>query len=90
MLFSVSVAISGLISAATAETILGVTVFTRLGDRKLSRLKELKQQLTAQERRNNTPSYKLTDSGFQQNLQVGSDYRDLHIAADAPKQILGT
>ncbi|BCS18787.1 uncharacterized protein APUU_11615A [Aspergillus puulaauensis] len=31
----------------------------------------------------------LTNLGLQQNFQVGSDYRDLYISSDSPKQILG-
>ncbi|BCS21547.1 uncharacterized protein APUU_21979S [Aspergillus puulaauensis] len=63
----------GLISSTTAETILGVTVFTRNGDRTPKHY----------------PDPALTNLGFQQNLQVGSDFRDLYIDPSSPKQILG-
>ncbi|KAL2826283.1 histidine phosphatase superfamily [Aspergillus cavernicola] len=74
MLVSLAVALTGgLISSVGAETILGVVVFTRNGDRTSKHY----------------PGYTLTNLGFQQNLQVGSDYRDLYITPNAPKQILG-
>ncbi|KAL4781242.1 histidine phosphatase superfamily [Aspergillus varians] len=65
--------IVALVSSAAAETILGVVVYTRHGDR------------TAK----HYPNYALTNLGFQQNLQVGSDYRDLYISGNASKRILG-
>lgn len=35
------------------------------------------------------PDPALTNLGFQQNQQVGSDYRNLYIDPSSPKQILG-
>ncbi|KAH6699686.1 histidine phosphatase superfamily [Leptodontidium sp. MPI-SDFR-AT-0119] len=65
------IAVSGLISTAVAETIHGVTVFTRHGTSK------------------HYSGYGLTTLGFTENYEVGSDYRDLYVAAGAPKKILG-
>ncbi|KAF3933861.1 hypothetical protein ABW19_dt0202024 [Dactylella cylindrospora] len=55
------------------ETILGLTVFSRHGDRNSKHYS----------------GYGLTELGFQQNFQVGSFYRDLYISSSSPKQILG-
>ncbi|KAL4877741.1 histidine phosphatase superfamily [Aspergillus karnatakaensis] len=62
-----------LIGSVSAETILGVTVYTRHGDRSSKHYK----------------GYMLTNLGLQQNFQVGSDYRDLYISPNSAKQILG-
>ncbi|OJJ62416.1 hypothetical protein ASPSYDRAFT_109831, partial [Aspergillus sydowii CBS 593.65] len=64
---------SALVSSVGAETILGVTVYTRHGDRSSKHY----------------PGYMLTNLGLQQNFQVGSDYRDLYVSSDSSKQILG-
>ncbi|KAL3447641.1 histidine phosphatase superfamily [Aspergillus insuetus] len=64
---------SALLDSVSAETILGVTVYSRHGDRTSKHYK----------------GYMLTNLGLQQNYQVGSDYRDLYIASSSPKQILG-
>ncbi|KAJ0421466.1 histidine phosphatase superfamily [Aspergillus carlsbadensis] len=64
---------SALLGSVSAETILGVTVYSRHGDRTSKHYK----------------NYMLTNLGLQQNYQVGSDYRDLYIASSSPKQILG-
>ncbi|KAL4964322.1 histidine phosphatase superfamily [Aspergillus stella-maris] len=65
--------LAGLTATASAETILGVTVYTRNGDRTSKHY----------------PNYDLTNLGYAQNQQVGSDYRARYIASNAPKQILG-
>ncbi|USP79100.1 phosphoglycerate mutase-like protein [Curvularia clavata] len=62
-----------LLATVQAETILGVTVFTRHGDRTSKHYK----------------GYNLTNLGIQQNYNVGADYRDLYISANSSKQILG-
>ncbi|KAF2794948.1 phosphoglycerate mutase-like protein [Melanomma pulvis-pyrius CBS 109.77] len=64
---------SGLLLTAQAETILGVTVFTRHGDRQSKHYS----------------GYGLTALGTQQNFQVGGDYRSIYIASNSSKQILG-
>ncbi|KAL3485037.1 histidine phosphatase superfamily [Aspergillus germanicus] len=64
---------SALLDSVSAETILGVTVYSRHGDRTSKHYK----------------GYMLTNLGLQQNYQVGSDYRDRYIASSSPKQILG-
>ncbi|KAL3458361.1 histidine phosphatase superfamily [Aspergillus heterothallicus] len=69
-----AVALSGALSDfVSAETILGVTVYSRHGDRTSKHYK----------------GYMLTNLGLQQNFQVGSDYRDLYVSSGSPKQILG-
>ncbi|KAF3924900.1 hypothetical protein ABW21_db0206862 [Orbilia brochopaga] len=55
------------------ETILGLTVFSRHGDRTSKHY----------------AGYSLTNLGFQQNFQTGSFYRDLYLESGSPKQILG-
>lgn len=55
------------------ETILGLTVFTRHGDRNSKTYS----------------GYGLTSLGFQQNFQVGSVYRDIYLSSNSSKQILG-
>ncbi|KAF0637446.1 hypothetical protein FPSE5266_06669 [Fusarium pseudograminearum] len=55
------------------ETVLGVTVFSRHGDRTSKHYK----------------GYTLTNLGFQQNYQVGAYYRSTYLEAGASKQILG-
>ncbi|CEL11524.1 hypothetical protein ASPCAL14626 [Aspergillus calidoustus] len=64
---------SALLGSVSAETILGVTVYSRHGDRTSKHYK----------------GYMLTNLGLQQNYQVGSDYRDLYIESESPKRILG-
>ncbi|KEY74586.1 hypothetical protein S7711_05018 [Stachybotrys chartarum IBT 7711] len=59
--------------SVVAETILGVTVFSRHGDRTSKHY----------------PGYGLTTLGFQQNYRVGADYQALYLAGDSPKRILG-
>ncbi|KAH7132147.1 histidine phosphatase superfamily [Dendryphion nanum] len=65
--------IPALILPTSAETILGVTVFTRHGDRTSKHYS----------------GYGLTNLGLQQNFQVGGDYRNLYIASNSSKRILG-
>ncbi|KAF2281019.1 phosphoglycerate mutase-like protein [Westerdykella ornata] len=64
---------SGLVLPAVGETVLGVTVFTRHGDRTSKHY----------------PGYSLTPLGVQQNFRVGGDYRKRYIASNSPTQILG-
>lgn len=82
---------AGLVSAVVGETIHGVTVFTRHGDRKLPLVSDKKTT-------NENPllgnskhysGYQLSPLGITENFEVGSDYRDLYIAAGSQKQILG-
>ncbi|KFZ02934.1 hypothetical protein V502_11368 [Pseudogymnoascus sp. VKM F-4520 (FW-2644)] len=65
--------VAGLVSAVVGETIHGVTVFTRHGDRNSKHYS----------------GYQLSPLGITENFEVGSDYRDLYIAAGSQKQILG-
>lgn len=60
-------------AAVLGETVLGVTVFSRHGDRTSKHY----------------PGAALTNLGAQQNHQVGAVYRQTYLAAGAPKQILG-
>ncbi|KAK6519559.1 hypothetical protein TWF281_003385 [Arthrobotrys megalospora] len=55
------------------ETILGLTVFTRHGDRNSKHY----------------PGYGLTNLGFQQNFRTGGLYREIYLSANSSKQILG-
>ncbi|KAK6333985.1 hypothetical protein TWF696_002496 [Orbilia brochopaga] len=55
------------------ETILGLTVFTRHGDRTSKHY----------------AGYSLTNLGFQQNFQTGNFYRDQYLESGSPKRILG-
>ncbi|KAK6501774.1 hypothetical protein TWF481_009600 [Arthrobotrys musiformis] len=55
------------------ETILGLTVFTRHGDRNSKHY----------------PGYGLTNLGFQQNFQTGGLYRETYLSSNSSKQILG-
>ncbi|EPS41336.1 hypothetical protein H072_4767 [Dactylellina haptotyla CBS 200.50] len=55
------------------ETILGLTVFSRHGDRTSKHYS----------------GYSLTNLGFQQNYQTGSFYRNLYLSSNSSKQILG-
>ncbi|KAL3478274.1 histidine phosphatase superfamily [Aspergillus californicus] len=73
MILSLLALSGGFVSSVTAETILGVTVYSRHGDRTSKHY----------------PGYMLTNLGLQQNYQVGSDYRDLYISSTSPKRILG-
>ncbi|KAF5234925.1 hypothetical protein FAUST_7356 [Fusarium austroamericanum] len=59
--------------AVLGETVLGVTVFSRHGDRTSKHYK----------------GYTLTNLGFQQNYQTGAYYRSIYLEAGAGKQILG-
>ncbi|KAH6612410.1 histidine phosphatase superfamily [Boeremia exigua] len=61
-----------LLAPAQAETILGVTVFSRHGDRTSKHYK----------------GYNLTNLGLQQNYDVGQDYRSIYLNSSSPKQIL--
>ncbi|KAK4156099.1 histidine phosphatase superfamily [Chaetomidium leptoderma] len=65
--------LGGLAAAATAETIYGVVVFARHGDRTTKHF----------------GSQVLTPLGAQQVFQVGSDYRARYLAADSPHRIRG-
>ncbi|KAK6358501.1 hypothetical protein TWF730_007833 [Orbilia blumenaviensis] len=58
---------------AFGETILGLTVFSRHGDRNSKHYS----------------GYGLTNLGFQQNFQTGGLYRDTYLSANSSKQILG-
>ncbi|KAJ1337203.1 lysosomal acid phosphatase [Microdochium nivale] len=60
-------------AAVVGETVLGVTVFSRHGDRTSKHY----------------PGYALTNLGFQQNHQVGEAYREIYLAANSSKHILG-
>ncbi|KAF9890542.1 hypothetical protein FE257_005673 [Aspergillus nanangensis] len=72
MLLSLSL-FASLLMPVTGETILGVTVYSRHGDRSSKHYS----------------GYGLTNLGLQQNFRVGADYRDLYISSDSSKQILG-
>jgi hypothetical protein len=65
--------VSGLLMPAAAETILGVTVFSRHGDRSSKHYK----------------GYSLSAKGSQQVFSVGSDYRERYISSNSSSQILG-
>ncbi|KAL2833790.1 histidine phosphatase superfamily [Aspergillus cavernicola] len=73
MLVPIAATLLGGLTTASAETILGVTIFSRHGDRTSKHY----------------PSYTLTNLGAQQNHRVGSDYRSLYLSSNSPKQILG-
>ncbi|KAH7391860.1 histidine phosphatase superfamily [Pyrenochaeta sp. MPI-SDFR-AT-0127] len=73
MSLKIIIASTTLLAWAQAETILGVTVFTRHGDRTSKHYK----------------GYNLTNLGFQQNYNVGASYRDIYISSDSDKQIHG-
>ncbi|KAF2014696.1 phosphoglycerate mutase-like protein [Aaosphaeria arxii CBS 175.79] len=73
MLSKTLLSVGALLAQAQAETVLGVTVFSRHGDRTSKHYK----------------GYTLTNLGVQQNFRVGSDYRDTYISSDSSKQILG-
>ncbi|KXJ88704.1 histidine phosphatase superfamily [Microdochium bolleyi] len=60
-------------AAVVGETVLGVTVFSRHGDRTSKHY----------------PGYTLTNLGFKQNHQVGEAYRATYLAANSSKHILG-
>ncbi|KAL2064605.1 hypothetical protein VTL71DRAFT_3742 [Oculimacula yallundae] len=66
-------AATGLAFGVSAETIHGVTIFTRHGDRTSKHYS----------------GYSLTPLGFTENFEEGSNYRDIYVASGAPKQILG-
>ncbi|KAJ9645993.1 hypothetical protein H2199_003036 [Coniosporium tulheliwenetii] len=66
-------AVSATIGPALGETILGVTVFTRHGDRTSKHF----------------PGYSLTSLGAQQNFKVGQDYRGIYLDSGSSKRILG-
>ncbi|KAL4881811.1 histidine phosphatase superfamily [Aspergillus karnatakaensis] len=70
---SIAATLLGGLTTASAETILGVTIFSRHGDRTSK----------------HHPDYRLTNLGAQQNHQVGSDYRALYLSSNSSKQILG-
>lgn len=73
MSLAILTAVVTFLTWAQAETILGVTVFTRHGDRTSKHYK----------------GYNLTNLGFQQNFNVGASYRDIYISSDSDKQIRG-
>ncbi|PKS09152.1 hypothetical protein jhhlp_003766 [Lomentospora prolificans] len=68
-----SLILSTLLTSVVAETIHGVVVFSRHGDRTTKHYKN--QQLTS--------------LGAEQNFLQGSQYRERYLDADAPRQILG-
>ncbi|KAH9205988.1 histidine phosphatase superfamily [Leptodontidium sp. 2 PMI_412] len=70
---TIALAAAGFACSVVAETIHGVTIFSRHGDRTSKHYS----------------GYSLTPLGFTENFEVGSDYRDIYIASGAPKQILG-
>ncbi|KAH7416718.1 histidine phosphatase superfamily [Cadophora sp. MPI-SDFR-AT-0126] len=72
-MLSTIITAAGLASVVVGETIHGVTIFSRHGDRTSKHYS----------------GYQLTPLGFTENFEVGSDYRDLYIADGASKQILG-
>ncbi|KAI5458794.1 histidine phosphatase superfamily [Mariannaea sp. PMI_226] len=65
--------VGGLVVATAAETIHGVVIFSRHGDRTT-------KWYGAQA---------LTSLGAEQNYQVGSSYRTRYLSADSPQRILG-
>ncbi|KAL4860469.1 histidine phosphatase superfamily [Aspergillus spectabilis] len=73
MLLPIAATLLGGLTTASAETILGVTIFSRHGDRTSKHY----------------PDYTLTNLGAQQNLQVGSYYRSRYLSPKSDKQILG-
>ena len=68
-----ALALAGLLGTAAAETVHGVVVFSRHGDR------------TTKHYGNQT----LTSLGARQCFQVGGDYRARYLAADSPHRIRG-
>ncbi|KAI9763929.1 MAG: hypothetical protein M1840_008963 [Geoglossum simile] len=66
-------ALNLLATPALAESVLGVAVFTRHGDRTSKHY----------------PGFQLTNLGFTQNFHVGSDYRARYLTSGSPQQILG-
>lgn len=91
MLFQLPLALlsGALAGSVSAETILGVTVYSRHGDRKHLLTLLLRHTLTKLGTSKHYKGYMLTNLGLQQNFQVGSDYRDLYVSSDSAKQILG-
>ncbi|KAG7288369.1 hypothetical protein NEMBOFW57_007900 [Staphylotrichum longicolle] len=73
MLHASTLALAGLVSTAVAETVHGVVVFSRHGDRTT---KHFGAQV-------------LTPLGAQQCFQVGSEYRARYFASDSPHRING-
>ncbi|KAF9692532.1 hypothetical protein EKO04_009332 [Ascochyta lentis] len=67
------VAVLSLLAPAQAETVLGLTVFSRHGDRTSKHYK----------------GYNLTNLGLQQNYNVGHDYRNIYLNLSSSKHILG-
>ena len=70
---SKTLALAALAGTAVAETVRGVVVFSRHGDRSTKWY----------------GSQQLTSLGAEQNFQVGSDYRDRYLLADSPHRIQG-
>ncbi|KAF2456441.1 histidine phosphatase superfamily [Lineolata rhizophorae] len=73
MSMKLCLALYGLIAPAVGETVLGVTVFSRHGDRTSKHY----------------PGYRLTNLGKQQNFQSGAFYRDYYLSSNSSKRILG-
>ncbi|KAF1929502.1 phosphoglycerate mutase-like protein [Didymella exigua CBS 183.55] len=67
------IAMLGVLAPAQAETVLGVTVFSRHGDRTSKHYK----------------GYNMTNLGLQQNYDIGQDYRNIYLNSSSPKRILG-
>ncbi|PWN48111.1 phosphoglycerate mutase-like protein [Violaceomyces palustris] len=66
-------ALQSWIAPASAETVLGLAVFSRHGDRTTRRF----------------PGYGLTSLGHNQNYQVGAHYRSTYLSNSSPLKILG-
>ncbi|KAJ8112455.1 hypothetical protein OPT61_g5174 [Boeremia exigua] len=66
-------AVLGLSAQAQAETVLGLTVFSRHGDRTSKHYK----------------GYNLTNLGLEQNFNVGQGYRNIYLNSSSTKRILG-
>ena len=79
----------GLLAPIHAETVLGVTVFSRHGDSKRSSLilNTFAKFWTGTSK--HYKGYNLTNLGFQQNYNVGQDYRNAYLKSSSPKKILG-
>lgn len=90
MILKALIAVLSLLGPGRAETVLGVTVFSRHGDRK-SQLHTVCSctYFTYPGTSKHYKGYNLTNLGFQQNFDVGQDYRNIYLNSSSPKQILG-
>ncbi|SPN99732.1 uncharacterized protein DNG_02583 [Cephalotrichum gorgonifer] len=73
MIAKLGLALSGLLAPAVAETIHGVAVYSRHGDRNTKHY----------------GAQALTSVGFEECYQVGGQYRARYLSADSPHRILG-